>query len=436
MQGTLYAARDDVRTFKVQIAANYSGKAITVLSDPPQFILGETNVGVEFLSKFPLGKVPAFETTNGDTLVHSDAIASYLSNAELRGATEFDQAKVQQFVSIAESEVMPACCNWVYPTLGIIQPNKLNVDKAKQTITDVLCFLNQHLSTRTFLVGERVSLADISMTCSFLLLYKQVLEPSLRDSFENTNRWFITCINQPHFKAVIGEVALCEKMAQFDSKRYNELNKKEGGGKKAKVPAATKAESKKEAPAKEAKEEIPALDDDEDDDILIRRAEPKSVDPYKDLPPASLNMDEFKGVYSNKDIETVALPFFFENIKLEEHSIWHCVYEYVDELNQPFMACNLVSGFYQRIDKLRKTAFGVMAVFTQGVKAIGIEGIWVFRGQEKAFDLCEDWNIDAPSYTFRKLNLEQQDDKQKVCDFFLRKDNIGGVVVHDAKVFK
>lgn len=46
----------------------------------------------------------------------------------------------------------------------------------------------------------------------------QVLEPSFRQPYGNVNRWFVTCVNQPQFKAVLGEVKLCEKMAQFDGK--------------------------------------------------------------------------------------------------------------------------------------------------------------------------------------------------------------------------
>ena len=38
----------------------------------------------------------------------------------------------------------------------------------------MLSLLNQHLNTRTFLVGERITLADISVACSMLWLYKQV----------------------------------------------------------------------------------------------------------------------------------------------------------------------------------------------------------------------------------------------------------------------
>ena len=45
----------------------------------------------------------------------------------------------------------------------------------------------------------------------------QVLEPSFRAPYTHVNRWFVTCINQPQFKAVLGEVTLCEKMAQPDS---------------------------------------------------------------------------------------------------------------------------------------------------------------------------------------------------------------------------
>lgn len=44
----------------------------------------------------------------------------------------------------------------------------------------------------------------------------QVLEPSFRQPYPNVTRWFVTCVNQPQFKAVLGEVKLCEKMSQFD----------------------------------------------------------------------------------------------------------------------------------------------------------------------------------------------------------------------------
>ena len=46
----------------------------------------------------------------------------------------------------------------------------------------------------------------------------QVMDPEFRKKFQNVNRWFSTMVNQPHFKAVTGEVKLATKMAQFDGK--------------------------------------------------------------------------------------------------------------------------------------------------------------------------------------------------------------------------
>ena len=47
-------------------------------------------------------------------------------------------------------------------------------EQAQQTVKTALDVLNGALATRTFLVGERVTLADISCICTLLLLYKQV----------------------------------------------------------------------------------------------------------------------------------------------------------------------------------------------------------------------------------------------------------------------
>merc|ERR1712029_401559 len=81
--GTLYTYPDNFRAFKALIAAKYSGAQLTVAKD---FVFGETNKKPEFLKKFPLGKVPAFEGSDGVLLTESNAIAYYVANDELRGA--------------------------------------------------------------------------------------------------------------------------------------------------------------------------------------------------------------------------------------------------------------------------------------------------------------------------------------------------------------
>ena len=45
------------------------------------------------------------------------------------------------------------------------------------------------------------------------------MDPTFRGPYANVNRWFVTIVNQPQFKKVIGEVKLCTTMAKFDRKQ-------------------------------------------------------------------------------------------------------------------------------------------------------------------------------------------------------------------------
>merc|ERR1712186_12575 len=237
--GTLYTYPDNFRAQKALIAAKYSGAEVTVAKD---FVFGETNKSPEFLKKFPLGKVPAFEGSDGLLLTESNAIAYYVANDELRGGSEAAaRAQVVQWMVMADNEILPAACTWVFPTMGIMQFNKNATDRAKEDVKAALKTLNDHLLTRTFLVGERVTLADIAVACTMISLYKQVLDPAFRKPFGNVTRWFNTVVNQPNAKAVLGQVDLCTKMAEFDAKKFAEFSGK-GDNKKEKKEKGPKQE--------------------------------------------------------------------------------------------------------------------------------------------------------------------------------------------------
>merc|ERR1712142_718643 len=276
--GTLYTYPDNFRAQKALIAAKYSGAQLTVAKD---FVFGETNKTPDFLKKFPLGKVPAFEGSDGTILTESNAIAYYVANDELRGGSyAAARAQVVQWMCMADNEILPASCTWVFPTMGIMQYNKNATGRAKEDVKAALKTLNDHLLTRTFLVGERVTLADIAVACTLLNLYKQVLDPSFRKPFMNVTRWFTTVINQPNAKDVIGSFALCSKMAEFDAKKFAEFSGKGAGGDKKGKEKAPKAEKKKEPEKKKEKKEEPAADE-----IPM---EPKKKDPMDALPKGTL----------------------------------------------------------------------------------------------------------------------------------------------------
>jgi hypothetical protein len=174
---------------------------------------------------------------------------------------------------------------------------------------------------KTFLVGERVTLADIAVSTTLLPLYErvrsmhfnhdfivntvslQVFAPEHRAAYGNVNRWFVTCVNQPQFKAVVGDAVLAQTEAKPDGltlfvhvavscshihtvaaeeayKMYHPEEAKKTEKVKEKKPAAEKPE-KEEKKKEEKKEEIKQLD------VEAAADEEKKEKPWKyllDLP--------------------------------------------------------------------------------------------------------------------------------------------------------
>merc|ERR1711997_1127476 len=426
--GTLYTYPDNFRAWKVLIAAEYSGAKI---KNAANFVFGETNVSKEFLAKFPSGKVPAFESDDGLCLFESSAIAYYVANDQLRGGKDpLAQSQILQWLNFADSDILPASCTWVYPCLGIMQFNKTSTERAKEDVKKAMTALNEHLLHHTYLVGERVTLADVVVACTMLSLYQNVLDPGFRKPFGNVNRWFTTIINQPQVKKVIGSVTMAEKMAQFDAKKFAEIQKASGGGDSGKKEKKKADKPKQEQPKKEKKEATPAPAEEEP-----ALAPPKEKDPFAAMPKGNFDMDDFKRFYSNND-EDKSVPYFWEKFDKDNYSIWRCDYKYNDELTMVFMSCNLMGGMYQRLEKLRKNAFASMALFGENNNST-ISGIWVWRGKDLVFELSEDWQIDYSSYAWKKLDPDAAETKEMVNNYlcWVGEDS-GGRKFNQGKIFK
>ena len=252
--------------------------------------------------------MPAFETGDGKHLMESNAIAYYVSNKQLRGGDDFQQSQVQQWISFAENEIIPASCSWVFPLLGIMPLNKNTIERSKDDIKFALEVLNKKLLNCTYLVGERITLADIVVFCNLLHLYKYVLEPSVRAPYGCVTRWFTTILNQPEVKTLIPSFEICAKTLEFDPKKFSEFQAKTGG-KEKKEDKKPKQEVKKEPKEKEPEEELDAAD-------AALAMEPKSKDPFDTMPKGTFNFDDFKRCYSNED-ETKSIPYFWEKFDSE-----------------------------------------------------------------------------------------------------------------------
>lgn len=359
--------------------------------------------------------MPALETDDGKYLTESNAIALYVSSAQLRGANEFEKAEILQWLCFADSEIGPAAAAWVYPILGIMQQNKNSSERAKQDIATALNRLQTTLVNKTFLVGERITLADIVVFCSLIQLFQHVAEPNFRKPYFAVNRWFNTILNQKETQAVVKNFNFCEKEAAFDPKKYQEFQAKYGGGQQQQQkPDAKKEKKEKPKAEKPPKEAEPDEELDLADEALS--LEPKSKDPFDSMPKGTFNMDDFKRCYSNED-EAKSIPYFFEKFDPENYSIWYGEYKYADELQKVFMSCNLITGMFQRLDKMRKQAFASCCLFGEDNNST-ISGVWVWRGQDLVFPLSPDWQIDYESYDWKKLDPKSEETKKLVTQYF------------------
>uniref|UniRef100_A0A672NP80 Eukaryotic translation elongation factor 1 gamma n=1 Tax=Sinocyclocheilus grahami TaxID=75366 RepID=A0A672NP80_SINGR len=437
MAATLYTYPENWRAFKAQIAAQYSGARLKIASTSPAFTFGQSNRSPVFLSNFPLGKVPAYQGDDGFCLFESNAIAHYLSNDALRGSTPQASAQVLQWVSFADSEIIPPASAWVFPTLGIMQFNKQATEQAKEEVKRVLAVLNQHLNTRTFLVGERVSLADVTVVCSLLWLYKQVKKSLFYFFYPNRARFAGCHVNLKQFLAFNNFSILSESISVLLFKIVISLAKKFAEMQPKKETPAKKEKGSKEGEKKKEEKKATPAEEEMDECEAALASEPKAKDPFAHLPKSSFIMDEFKRKYSNEDTLTVALPYFWDHFDREGFSIWHSEYRFPEELTMSFMSCNLITGMFQRLDKLRKNAFASVILFGANNDSC-ITGIWVFRGQDLAFTLSDDWQIDYESYTWRKLDVDSEECKTMVKEYFAWEGEFKhvGKPFNQGKIFK
>ncbi len=285
-------------------------------------------------------------------------------------------------MSYFNTEVLPKLGAWYRPLLGWDAYNKKGVEEAAKGSEKVLSVVEEHLLHNTYLVGERITLADLFAASIASRGFQFFFDKEWRSKHPNVSRWYETVYNQPIYTDVATPFELLEKAALT-----NVPPKKEEKPKKQEKP-------KQEKPAAAAEEEEPA-------------SAPKAKHPLEALPRSSFALDDWKRFYSNND-EDVSMKWFWENVPFTDYSVWKVEYKYNDELTLTFMSNNLIGGFNNRLEGSRKYLFGCASVYGENNDSI-IEGAFVIRGSEylPVFDVAPDYE----SYSFTKLDPTNADDK-------------------------
>jgi len=408
---TIYSYVGSTRTAKALIAAQYNGIEI----NQPKFEMGKDNKTAEFKAKSPMGKVPVLETREG-CLFESNSIARYV--AKLRGDTQlfgcgsFQAAQVESWIDFLTNEVDVPATVWVYPVIGVMPFNYQATAQAKKDLKAALSLLDAHLATRTYMVGDSITLADVTGVCALVQAFKLVCDAKFRP--ENVERWFVTCVNQPEFAAVLGEVVLCEKEKEAP---------KPAGKKKEKKPKQQQQPKKEKKKEEKPKEEKP------------KAASP--LDVLKGMGRSPMILDEWKRTYSNsKDLYGQGMTDFYSQLDREGYSVYFCNYNYNDDNKVLFMTCNLAGGFIQRCDEMRKYAFGTIQIIGTNEQQEMV-GAFLLRGAgDEGVKALLEVNPDAEYWTWTKANLDDAADKAKLADMWCAENSIDGKEVLDFKCFK
>jgi len=392
------------RVKRVELTSAYA--KVSVESNPIDFTVVKSP---EYLAKFPLGKIPSFEKPDGFKLVDSIAISFYLASQNpksgLLGQSAEETAKILQYCSFAEAEIGAALTQWLapifFPQVPLIKPVQTN---AIDNIKKFYGFLNSELLDKTFLVGNSITLADLALAPTIIQSYQTVIGSDMRKEYTNLNRYITTLINQDEFKQVYGGVV------EFIDKAM------------VYTPPKKEEKPKKEKPAKQV-EEVPE----------VSEAPKKPKSKLDLLPPTPFNLEDWKRFYSNNNTKPDAMDYFWKNFDPQGYSLWRVDYKYNDELTLVFMSSNLIGGFFNRLERARKYAFGSMIILGEDNNN-AIAGYFVIRGQEVPEEITDAADFD--SYNFVKVDPNDSAVRKEVEDFFAWDGDFGGRSVADGKVFK
>ena len=265
----------NARLNKILVAAKFAGVEIGTAED---FQFGVTNESEPYLLNcHPIGRTPVLQTEEG-YLFESNAILRYIgrldkSNQFIYGRTNYEAAQCDMWLDYASTELDGPAVLFLATSVFNVPRDEKTEKEAIDKTKDAFCGLERWLETRTFLVGERITIADIGT--AFELDWVLRFAPNSQELFKpyrNVWRFYNTVMNQPKTVEVLMSVG-----AEIGIAKPKEA--------KAEKPKEAKAEKPKEAKAEKPKKE--AADDDDEEET---HEEPKKKNPLDLLPPSPLRV--------------------------------------------------------------------------------------------------------------------------------------------------
>ncbi|KAF1960494.1 glutathione S-transferase [Byssothecium circinans] len=203
--GTLYTHNPNPRSFGIITVAKTLGVELDIV-----YIDRNKEEDQKTLQKLnPLNQVPVFVGSDGFVLTECVVIALYITSQHpettLLGSTRKDYHTILKWLSLANSDLLPAIGGIILPLLGLPLAVRKNTQDCLCALHADFKLLEAHLQDNKYLVGDEVTLADF-FTAGTMVFGVMVFHAMLREKYPRVMEWFLGVHGMPLFKDVVGEL--------------------------------------------------------------------------------------------------------------------------------------------------------------------------------------------------------------------------------------
>ena len=391
---------------------NIIGKKI----DFEEIKLEEKDKRNSLVNKIPTTTFPFLETEKGN-ISQSNAIIKYLCEKykpELLGANIFEKCKIIQWIEFANNEIFKCNKNIIYPIFGWNNLNKEDYNEGDNKIKEYLKIIEKELENKEYIIGNKISIADIKLFSSLRYLMILYLPEQMRNKlYPKINKWYEKIMNTSEAINAYGRTILCKNIIKpYNGIINKNIEKIDGGKKKDKKDKKENIQKNKEI-KKEKEPYIPSI-------LELPRCNIKPIENniLDLLPESKFDLDKFKIEFLKNNNKKNGMKYFWKNYDPDGYSLWFI--EYNNDINECitlFRTCIIKGNILEQLKYFKKYCFGVLGVYGND-SDYKIKGCLLWRGNEIPEEIK---NIDCYNkLNIRKLDYNQKKDQQLVHDYWTK----------------
>jgi elongation factor 1-gamma len=133
-----------------------------------------------------------------------------VENTPLLGSDKNDLVSIIRWMSFTNMEVLSKLGPWFRPLIGKDPFDRARMEQSKKAALTALEVMERHLEQRTFLVGDRMTLADFFAASMLSRGFAYVLDRAWRREHPHLTKWQETVTAHPSWRAVAAEPVMID----------------------------------------------------------------------------------------------------------------------------------------------------------------------------------------------------------------------------------